>query len=55
VVHYPVRASVANPDGLLKPEMGAYARVLTAPASAIDRMLRGPARWVRLLWWRVRA
>jgi GAF domain-containing protein len=55
VVHYPVRASVANPDGMLKPEMAAYARVLTASASSVDRLLRGPASWVRLLWWRVRA
>ena len=54
VVHYPVRAAVANPEGLLKPRMAAYARVLTAPASAADRLLRGPARWTRLLWWRIR-
>lgn len=54
VVRYPVRASVANPDGLLRPQMAAYVRVLTGPASAADRLLRGPARWVRLLWWRIR-
>lgn len=54
VVHYPVRAAIANPDGLLKPQMAAYARVLTAPASAADRLLRGPARWARLLWWKIR-
>jgi GAF domain-containing protein/biotin carboxyl carrier protein len=54
VVHYPVRASIANPDGLLKPQMAAYARVLTGPASAADRLLRGPARWARLLWWKIR-
>jgi multidrug resistance efflux pump len=54
-VYYPVRAQVANPDGLLKPWMPAYARVLTAPASAMDRLTRGPARWARLLWWRIRA
>jgi multidrug efflux pump subunit AcrA (membrane-fusion protein) len=52
-VHYPVRASVANPNGVLKPQMAAYARVLTAPASAMDRLLRAPARWARLLWWRI--
>ena len=54
VVHYPVRAAIANPDGLLKPQMAAYARVLTGPASAADRLLRGPARWARLLWWKIR-
>jgi GAF domain-containing protein len=52
-VWYPVRASVANPDGLLKPEMAAHARVLTAPASALSRALRAPARWARLMWWRI--
>ena len=53
-VHYPVRASVANPTGLLKPQMAAYTRVLTAPASAMDRLLRSPSQWVRLLWWKIR-
>jgi GAF domain-containing protein len=53
-VRYPVRASVANTDGLLKPQMAAYVRVLTDPESAAQRLLRGPARWSRLLWWRVR-
>jgi multidrug resistance efflux pump len=52
-VLYPVRAMVANPDGLLKPSMAAYARVLTDPASAATRLFRGPARWARLLWWRM--
>jgi GAF domain-containing protein len=52
-VVYPVRAIVANPDGALKPSMAAYARVLTDPASAATRLLRGPARWARLLWWRI--
>ena len=33
-VRYPVRALVANPDGLLEAEMAAYARVLTDPASS---------------------
>jgi GAF domain-containing protein/multidrug resistance efflux pump len=50
---YPVRATVANPDGLLKPRMTAYVRVLTAPESAATRVLRGPARWARLIWWRM--
>jgi GAF domain-containing protein/biotin carboxyl carrier protein len=53
IVHYPIRAAVANPDGLLRAQMAAYARVLTAPASSVDRLLRGPSRWVRLLWWRI--
>jgi multidrug efflux pump subunit AcrA (membrane-fusion protein) len=53
VVRYPVRASVANPDGILRPQMEAYARVLTAPASAVTRVMRGPLRWSRLMWWRV--
>jgi GAF domain-containing protein len=52
-VHYAVRAEVANPDGLLRPGMHAYARVLTAPASVAGRLARGPARWLRLLWWRM--
>jgi GAF domain-containing protein/multidrug resistance efflux pump len=52
-VRYPVRATVPNPDGVLKPDMAAYVRVLTAPASAAGRLLRGPARWVRLAWWRL--
>ena len=52
-VLYPVRAVVANPDGVLKPSMAAYVRVLTDPASAASRLLRGPARWTRLLWWRI--
>ncbi|MEP7175029.1 MAG: efflux RND transporter periplasmic adaptor subunit [Gemmatimonadales bacterium] len=52
-VSYPVRAAVPNPDGVLKPDMTAYARVLTAPASAATRLFRGPARWVRLAWWRL--
>jgi len=43
---------VANPDGALKPSMAAYVRVLTDPASAATRLLRGPARWARLTWWR---
>ncbi|HEY4647548.1 MAG TPA: GAF domain-containing protein [Gemmatimonadales bacterium] len=53
VVRYPVRAYVANPDGLLKPLTPAYARVLTEPTSAFSRLVRGPARWARLAWWKV--
>jgi GAF domain-containing protein len=52
-VRYPVRAAVANPDGLLRPEMAAHARVLTDPASALTRAVRAPARWLRLVWWRI--
>ena len=52
-VRYPVRASVANPDGVLRPQMAAYARVLTAPASAASRVLRAPMRWARMMWWRL--
>jgi hypothetical protein len=52
-VEFPVRATVANPDGLLKPDMAAHARVLTDPASVVTRTLRAPVRWVRLMWWRM--
>ncbi len=52
-VRFPVRALVPNPDGLLRPGMAAHARVLTAPASLAGRVLRDPARAVRLLWWRL--
>jgi multidrug efflux pump subunit AcrA (membrane-fusion protein) len=52
-VWYPVRAAIPNEGGLLKAEMAAHARVLTAPASTIERILRGPARWARLFWWRL--
>jgi multidrug resistance efflux pump/GAF domain-containing protein len=52
-VLYPVRAAIPNQDGLLKAEMTAHARVLTAPASTIERVLRGPVRWARLFWWRL--
>jgi multidrug efflux pump subunit AcrA (membrane-fusion protein) len=51
-VSFPVRAVVANPDGLLRPGMAAYARVLTEPASALWRLARGPVRATRLAWWR---
>jgi hypothetical protein len=52
-VRYRVRATVPNSDGLLRPEMAAHARVLTDPASAATRLLRGPTRWARLAWWRL--
>jgi multidrug efflux pump subunit AcrA (membrane-fusion protein) len=52
-VEYPVRALVANPDDVLKPSMSAYVRVLTDPASIAGRLVRGPVRWTRLLWWRM--
>ncbi len=52
-VVFPVRALVPNADGALRPGMVAYARVLTAPSSVLGRAVRGPARWVRLLWWRM--
>ncbi len=52
-VQYPVRARVPNPDGLLKPGMAAHAKVLTAATSVAGRLLRGPVRWLRLLWWRI--
>jgi GAF domain-containing protein len=52
-VRFPVRAMIPNPDGLLRPGMAAHARVLTAPASAVGRMLREPIRRARLLWWRL--
>lgn len=52
-VLFPVRAVVANADGSLRPGMGAYARVLTEPASLLWRVLRGPVRAIELLWWRM--
>ena len=52
---FPVRALVANADGLLRPGMAAHARVLTDPASTAERLLRRPVRAARLLWWRIRA
>jgi membrane fusion protein (multidrug efflux system) len=52
-VRYPVRALVPNADGVLKPSMVAYVRVLTDPASAATRLFRAPLRWARLFWWRI--
>lgn len=51
-VLYPVRAAVPNTRGILRAGMAAHARVLTAPASIAGRLLRTPARALRLLWWR---
>jgi multidrug resistance efflux pump len=53
-VRFPVRAIIANGDSVLKPGMVAYAKVLTAPASFLTRVVRRPARWFRLWWWRIR-
>src|SRR2546428_12315589 len=52
-VQYPVRARVPNPDGLLRPGMAAHVKVLTRSTSVAGRALRGPVRWLRLLWGRV--
>jgi GAF domain-containing protein/biotin carboxyl carrier protein len=52
-VWFPARARVPNPDGLLRPGMAAHVKVLTASASVATRLLRGPARWLRLVWWRI--
>jgi multidrug resistance efflux pump len=52
---FPVRALIANPDGLLRPGMQPYARVLTAPASLAERLFRRPVQSVRLFFWRITA
>ncbi len=52
-VLYPARAVFANDDSLLRPGMGAYARVLTDRASVLGRLTRDPIRALRLLWWRI--
>ena len=52
-IMFPVRAVVPNADASLRPGMVAYARVLTAPASVLGRVVREPARRLRLLWWRM--
>ena len=51
-VRFPVRAVIVNGGGALKPGMSAYVRVLTTPTSMMGRLLRGPIRIARLLWWR---
>lgn len=53
-VRFPVRVEVPNPAGDLRPGMAADVRVLTQPASLLGRVLRGPSRWLRLFWWRIR-
>ena len=52
---FPARAVVANPDGALRPGMRPHLRVLTAPASLAERMLRAPLRAWRLFYWRLTA
>src|SRR5207302_11306766 len=50
---FPVRARVPNPDGLQRPGMAAHVKVLTQSTSVAGRALRGPVRWLRLVWWRM--
>ncbi len=52
---FTVRALVANPAQLLRPGMHSYVRVLTAPASLAERLVRRPLRSARLLFWRLTA
>jgi len=52
-VRFPVRAKVPNSDGLLRPGMAAHVKVLTQSTSVAGRALRGPVRWLRLVWWRM--
>ncbi len=54
-VWFPIRASVPNPDGRLRPGMVAHVKILTAPMSVAGRAVRAPLRWIRLSWWRVRS
>jgi RND family efflux transporter MFP subunit len=53
-VQFPVRAMVANTNGVLRPGMAAYVRVLGEPASTVEHLTREPIRALRLLWWRIR-
>ncbi len=53
VVRFPVRALVPNDEGLIRPGMVAYARVLTDRSSVLGRATREPWRRIRLLWWRM--
>jgi GAF domain-containing protein/multidrug resistance efflux pump len=53
-VLFPVRVDVPNPGGDLRPGMAADVRVLTQPSSLLQRVIRGPTRWLRLFWWRIR-
>lgn len=50
---FPARAIVVNTEGWLRTGMSAQARVLTQPMSILGRLTRGPARWIRLTWWRL--
>jgi GAF domain-containing protein len=52
-VYFPVRAAIPDPESLLRPGMAAHVRVLTDPASVAGRLLRAPARGLRLLWWKM--
>lgn len=52
-VYFFVRGLVPNDEGVLRPGMAAYAKVLTASTSVLGRILRAPTRWARLLWWRL--
>ena len=38
-----------QPDGLLRPQMAAHARVLTEPREHLHRLLRAPARWLTIV------
>jgi multidrug efflux pump subunit AcrA (membrane-fusion protein) len=49
---YTVRATLPNPDGILRPGMTARARILTGPVPLIQMLVRRPWQFVRLhLWW----
>ena len=50
---YPVRAHRGQSRRPPQAGQSAYVRVLTDSESAAMRVLRGPARWIRLLWWRL--
>jgi GAF domain-containing protein/biotin carboxyl carrier protein len=52
-VYFPVRAAIPDPESLLRPGMAAHVRVLTDRASVAGRLFRAPARWLRLLWWKM--
>jgi GAF domain-containing protein len=52
---FPVRALVGNDGERLRPGMTPYVRVLTAPASLAERLLRRPWRALRLFIWRLTA
>lgn len=52
---FPVRALIANDGGQLRPGMTPYVRVLTAPASLAERLVRRPWRAMRLFFWKLTA